>query len=525
MSLSKTTSRWLQYPLGSTGESSRPLPLASHQVETAVLTDETEGKSLRQNELTIQSSSEAHHAAATPLATQIKSVSSMESAPTTELLIGYDPGDNLSVREVNWRAVAQGTKAEFSDCFGEPLDKLQFGKLQMWDIIGPLRQQWSDRVAPMLHEVLRSNWTRLLKSQSFEETPKYVLRCYLLGWSKSHAAPHVIFLCSLGQTSFSKTARKIVLEHKLLTSIGWGPSFTCLRLRCGVRQFMQRQRQPSGLEKPKSGSGKYSGESLEEKWRPNGLLVQHLHGIQIFGAADTWPNNVCGLRFATPSQQRATIGGAVEVDGKYYGLSVAHVFGHDVHETYPEITAAQQNESQTPDSLEDEFLVYDQETIDLIEKVSASYGAPPLRQAASCNSNSGSTSVSSGASPPSLRPVSDAHMENPDAMRFRFDVTILPALDCALIDLPPLTSGERLNRVSYLSPNGVVQNHFLNTLAARMPNDGEELLLGSATRRVSAKATLSTAAVKIHNGVDIGNAWILKDANLSKFPGNIAWFS
>jgi hypothetical protein len=119
------------------------------------------------------------------------------------------------------------TNACHTACFGNLIGKS--GRWSFWHIIGEINNIWTDKVQPSIIQILKHNQHRLCP-QSLSlgaREPIFALRCYMVGKDQNHAAPHVAMICS--DTTFSKAAQKVVLEHSILKDVGWGRAFILLR--------------------------------------------------------------------------------------------------------------------------------------------------------------------------------------------------------------------------------------------------------------------------------------------------------
>lgn len=294
-------------------------------------------------------------------------------------IVRHAPHDRLSVLEVNFKAIAQGTKPEHAECFGALVDEMPITKLKMWNIVGSLSTAWTDDIHPKLRDLLQDNWHRLMKHQPATGAPIYALRAYLIGWSTRHAAPHVAFLSSQKYESSAKNARKIALKHGLLTSHGWGPSFVCLRLQTGIIQPMLSysftkpyghagdRDVPDPLRYGDAGKLSYNASTVDRSPPPDDPEVIW----PLFMLRDqVLSNTACGAIFRTSDGCEGTIGGTLAVDHDYYGLTAGHIFGQTESS---ERTSTIQGDDLSDNG--DDCLHYNEEDMALINCVASEYNS------------------------------------------------------------------------------------------------------------------------------------------------------
>ena len=142
--------------------------------------------------------------------------------------------------------------------------------------------------------------------------PRNALRCYMVGLTQDHASPHVAILCK--EKWFRTQARHIILESGFLQDRGWGG---CIKLPYEIRQNGATSLAPkSPADDPPFQKSAFS--------RRN----QHIVAISYY------PGSTSGLRIAicglSGCVSMATIGGAIEIDGTLFGLSVSHVFSAEI---------------------------------------------------------------------------------------------------------------------------------------------------------------------------------------------------
>lgn len=88
-----------------------------------------------------------------------------------------------------------------------------------------------------IQEILVENKHRLKRRSSKESSnfPSYALRCYMVGSDKDHTTPHAVILCDCKH--LGSQSRKVILEHGVLSNLGWGRAFIHLTTR--VQRLME----------------------------------------------------------------------------------------------------------------------------------------------------------------------------------------------------------------------------------------------------------------------------------------------
>ncbi|KAI9713464.1 MAG: hypothetical protein M1820_000846 [Bogoriella megaspora] len=494
-----------------------------------------------------------------------------ESGPHSinrELLIGPTPDNRLSVKEVNWIAIARGTRASYLTCFGPLVDSMSIGRLKMWDIVGDLNTTWFQNIRPMVYELIQNNWTRLVGDRPATGAPVYALRAYLVGWGQGHAAPHVAFLSSSRNRSFSKQARKIVLEHALLKTYGWGLSFVCLRLKTGIVQPMlpdpsakqQRLPQPSrqlqslkATHRPFKRSHTKKPPALERLPAP----TPH-YGVLTIRSCDSneaiWSpivlnqalGRVGGVRYLTARGTIGTIGGIIAVQGHCYGLTAAHVSQRNENATglknsnEPDGSDSGDDTDTSDDS--DAFLDYDNEDMALITEVARKYNDELGNDLSDQPIAFGSTTLDFKDLDPRPERLKVVRAETdsasieptdvPDKRSFSSDTSrdssiliepyaasnvknraINASLDWALVTLPR-------NYDHYRSPF-IIEDPEMDfwwpkSVAEHMPPDGEELMLCVGIGQIRPQSVTSAASISIGTDVSIPNAWVVRTGDINE---------
>lgn len=206
------------------------------------------------------------------------------------------------------RRALRSTKAEYRNSFGTQVCSypfaLSFGDCFFWRILNEVENIWKSSIQPQIVELLKDRRSELRPSTtpSTAQEPHFALKCYMIGPNTGHAHPHVLIICR--ERFFGDKVRRIVLGHGLLSRVGWGKA---------IFAFQAEIEQPAGASP--------SNENLT-------VLNQEEHIV--YSINKQLPQNLCGtgieIRIGTPPWRTATIGGMIEIDEKFYGLTIAHVF-------------------------------------------------------------------------------------------------------------------------------------------------------------------------------------------------------
>ena len=203
------------------------------------------------------------------------------------------------------------TSPSHVDCFGDEAystESKTFGKIILWRTTGNLdhsARKIRDTVAKLIHEE-RAFWqSRRPKNDAspFQE-PAYVIQCYLIGVSTSHASPYVTII-SLVEW-FSNCLKDIILKSRILVAYpGWG----CFRLPVEPQLITPTpSHMTSHINTGAVDTSKF------EIYIPGHKLPAYIGGTGI----EIWKDGVYA--------GRAIAGGMVTVGDEDLALTVAHAF-------------------------------------------------------------------------------------------------------------------------------------------------------------------------------------------------------
>ena len=165
----------------------------------------------------------------------------------------------------------------------------------------------------------------------------------MVGLSQDRASPHVAILCK--EKWFCTQARHIILDSGLLQDRGW---VGCIRLLYDIRQ--------NGVTSPQVGPNRTFGASESLKYSSPSERNQHNVAISI---GEEGTKILCGRRIAVPGVngyvRMATLGGIIEINGKFFGLSVSHAFSAEVSSF---------DETESGGECDTESFVLDQDDLD-----------------------------------------------------------------------------------------------------------------------------------------------------------------
>jgi tetratricopeptide (TPR) repeat protein len=194
------------------------------------------------------------------------------------------------------------TLPEYRDSFGSPAFKQ--GIWNAWNVTDEASRRWST-LKPQLDELLSIKRSHIRPPRVYRgpKDPLWFLRCYMIGLSKEYATPHVAVVCS--QNWFSKGARAVILQSRLLENVGWKG---CIGLVAGTQQ-------PGGDSSPRV------------LWHSQRAIPDN---FEVFSDTGKLPLSLCGSKIdvvmADVLHSVGTIGGVVQVADDYYGMTVGHIF-------------------------------------------------------------------------------------------------------------------------------------------------------------------------------------------------------
>jgi hypothetical protein len=233
------------------------------------------------------------------------------------------------------RRAFRRTKEEYRNSFGTQVHSysfaLSFGECLFWRVVHEVEHIWKSSIQPQIVELLKDKRPELRPSTapSTAQEPHFALKCYMIGPNTGHAHPHVLIICR--EKFLRDKVRHIVLNHGLLRRVGWGKA---------ILAYEAEIEQPAGAS------------PLNEN-----LTTQNQDEHIVYSINKQLPQNLCGtgieIRIGTPPWRTATMGGIIEIDGKYYGLTVAHVF---------------QAKPIEPSQISPAALPFDESDLDLYEK-------------------------------------------------------------------------------------------------------------------------------------------------------------
>lgn len=130
----------------------------------------------------------------------------------------------------------------------------------------------------------------------------------MVGSDKDHATPHAVILCDCKH--LGSQSRKVILEHGVLSNVGWGRAF--IHLTTWVQRLMEEdvdmlQAMPSST---------YARDEDPD--------------FHILCASLRIPTSPTGVGIRTLTQNSlsnsATLGGILRIDNTLYGITVGHMF-------------------------------------------------------------------------------------------------------------------------------------------------------------------------------------------------------
>jgi hypothetical protein len=209
-------------------------------------------------------------------ALQISSLTEALDIPARKVLAGIEA---LRPREP--------TSARFSDSFGDQLSDI--GNRSRWVLVGSACSLWHKEILPLIDELLRENTAKIYKGWGVGDDAT-IRHCWMTGYNKACSRPTVVICCNI--KGILKKSMRVILRDGRLKKVG----FELMGLATGDLKL---------------------------------ATMTQGHGVRLTSTAEAdalgTPRNLCGAGIVVDgSSRRATIGGVIIIDGKYYGLTVAH---------------------------------------------------------------------------------------------------------------------------------------------------------------------------------------------------------
>ena len=260
-------------------------------------------------------------------------------------------------------AIVSNKKAseQYRDSFADQLSDL-FGRSR-WALAGLALETWELDIRGRINELLQTHHGNIFKDQAVCVTS--ICHCWMLGYSKECALPTVVICCS--EPAILRRSMRVVIGHELLKPRGFdikGIAPYHLQLYAGV-VLVQAS---NGVNNSDTSSRHYFSESVTDSMDPGSpqristpRTQPQTQSSSTSEAQRIWPRqaqpflnpytqpistreaqrisnpetqlidgtvgrNVCGVQLvAEHSHRKATLGGALLIDGEYYGLTSAHV--------------------------------------------------------------------------------------------------------------------------------------------------------------------------------------------------------
>ncbi|PLB49135.1 hypothetical protein P170DRAFT_175299 [Aspergillus steynii IBT 23096] len=241
-------------------------------------------------------------------------VSTMIEPPLNNVKHSYTTGLQATC-ETFW----QGLTLEEKNASTNPEYSRSFNDEHAWDPAGPVQDAWNKTIYPnILKPLFLGNGEAIFKRR--RKQPHYIITCWMVGKERQSAHPSVVFICD--DAKFSEKALKLVRKSEV-------------HGRWGFRVYGYRTKIASN----RGGS--------DRKAEGNG--------------------GICGTLFNVGDESNvydysATIGGAVVINGVYFGVTVSHAF-LDAH--YGDQTDGSDDDSDESSSDTDLDILEHEESIKL----------------------------------------------------------------------------------------------------------------------------------------------------------------
>ena len=196
-------------------------------------------------------------------------------------------------------AIVSNRKAaeQYRDSFADQLSDL-FGRSR-WALTGLALATWEQDIRGRINELLQTHHGDIYKGQAV--CVPSICHCWMLGYSQECALPTVVICCS--EPATLRRSMRVVIRHQLLKPRGFdikgiAPYDLCL----------------------------YGGSVPDPALSEEDSDDDPSRAISPEPVDDAW-SSVCGVELvAERSGRKATLGGALIINGKYYGLTSEHVF-------------------------------------------------------------------------------------------------------------------------------------------------------------------------------------------------------
>ncbi|KAL8792079.1 MAG: hypothetical protein Q9195_005334 [Heterodermia aff. obscurata] len=221
-------------------------------------------------------------------------------------------------------AIVSNKKAaeQYRDSFGDQLSSL-FGRSR-WALTGLASVTWEQDIRERINELLQTHHGDIYKGQAVCVTS--ICHCWMLGYSKECALPTVVICCK--EPAILRRSMRVVIKHQLLKPRGFdikgiAPYDLCLlgsepvpasspnlRSRPADREISPISSEPVAVPMVSLGQG----------------LPENHSALEAQLVAGNMSRNVCGSElFVQQPYRKATLGGALIINEKFYGLTAGHV--------------------------------------------------------------------------------------------------------------------------------------------------------------------------------------------------------
>ena len=209
---------------------------------------------------------------------------------------------------------------QYNDSFGDQLSDL-FGRSR-WALAGLALRTWEDELRVRVDELLQENHGAICKGQAV--CGPSIRHCWMLGSAKDRALPTLVLCCN--EHTVLRRSMRVVIKHELLKPKGFGIKGIApyeLRLYATNGSVVQ----PAGfsnitdrLQKVAPAHSTAPQEPIQRASTPEEKLFDTQPQAGLIG------RNVCGTGLvAEGSGKYATLGGALTVGKRYYGMTAAHL--------------------------------------------------------------------------------------------------------------------------------------------------------------------------------------------------------
>ena len=210
---------------------------------------------------------------------------------------------------------------QYHDSFAEQLSDL-FGRSR-WALAELASTIWEHDLRGRIDELVQTNHSTIYKGQAVRVAS--ICHCWMLGYSKECALPTVVVCCN--EPTILRRSMHVIIKHQLLKPKSFDikgiPSWDVCLYGYSVPDPLSQDSQGVPIRPLQALPGQTAAPFEASRQQ----AARNLAALEAQLCAGKTGRNICGTRLIVErSLRRATLGGALIVNDKYYGLTCAHVF-------------------------------------------------------------------------------------------------------------------------------------------------------------------------------------------------------